>query len=574
MNIMSEQKIFLKSIRDFLEKNPKIHKMFGFAASAANDTMSKFGMKIPQIPQMAFFQLLDLYNHYQKQIYKPQGSPQILFYTPRFWNIHSVIEHTIAIALSFSGAKCLFTNCEGFLPICNIQNIHQGLRMPCGDCIKQQQKLFQQSGFPHYSLPHFESQDQRVQALKRVDSMDYRELENFSYEGIPLGKLVQISTRWFLAANDISASKQNLSIYRNFVISAIIVSNAAKNLLETIKPNVVFLLNGLFFEERIVCSWAERMLIPVVTYENGFIRNSFIFARNSVACYYDLSNHWPSVKNKPLSQEENQWLDKYLADRQIGNRAVIQYWPKREERIAEIKKKLCLDSGKKIVVAFTNIIWDSAVQDRDIAFEGMFSWLRQIIVFFSKHSECQFIVRIHPAEIRLKGRETTESAARFIRATFSELQSNIHIIPPDSKISSYRLIELSDLILTYTSTIGLEAALMGKIVQVAGQTHYREKGFTIDTESRDEYFDRLGSLLKNGNNENIVNTELARRYAYLFFKKYMIDFSSIIQQEKSSKINLVTRDLTDLQINPPAELSALVDFILQTKLGDQSSLIL
>jgi len=112
-------------------------------------------------------------------------------------------------------------------------------------------------------------------------------------------------------------------------------------------------------------------------------------------------------------------------------------------------------------------------------------------------------------------------------------------------------------------------------VQVAGQTHYREKGFTIDTESRDEYFDQLDNLLKNENPEKTVDVEIARRYAHLFFKKYMVDLSSIVQQEKSSKINLVIGDLVDLKSNPPAELSAVVDFILQTiNPGDQYSLIL
>jgi hypothetical protein len=48
-----------------------------------------------------------------------------------------------------------------------------------------------------------------------------------------------------------------------------------------------------------------------------------------------------------------------------------------------------------------------------------------------------------------------------------------------------------------------------------------------------------------------------------------------VQQEKSSKINLVIGDLVDLKSNPPAELSAVVDFILQTvNPGDQYSLIL
>jgi hypothetical protein len=572
---MSGQKIFLRSIRTFLEKNPKIYELLEPAALAANGLLHKFELKIPQIPQKAYFQLLDLYNQYQKRIYNPNGTPRILLYTPRFWNIHAVIEHTIAIALSFKGAKCLFANCEGHLPICNIQNVNQGTRMPCADCIKQQQKLFHQSGFPNYSLPHFVSQDQVRRAYQIVGSLDYKALENLSYEGISLGKLVQISTRWFLAGNNLTNDKQSLKSYRNFVISAIIVYQAAQALLKTTKPDLIFLLNGLFFEERIIHTLAESLSIPIVTYENGFMTNSFVFARNGIACYYDLSAHWSTVKNTPLSRKQNDWLDKYLTDRQAGNRAVIQYWPKREERIAEIKKKLCLDNRKKVIVAFTNIIWDSAVQGRDIGFKGMFAWLHQIIAFFSRHSEYQFIVRIHPAEIRLKGRETKEGAVQFIRAAFPDLPSNIYIVPPDSDISSYRLIELAHLILTYSSTIGLEAVLMGKPVMVAGQTHYRAKGFTLDTDTGAEYFNRLSETLKMAESEIDVDIEMARRYSFLFFRRYMIDFTSIINQESSTKINLVLDNLEDLKSKQHSELSAVVNFILEsTNLSDHKALII
>ena len=572
---MSEQKKFLKSIRYFLENNSRAHAVLSPAASFFEATLRRFGLKIPQVPQWAYFQLLNLCDQYPATLYQSNGSPNILFYSPRYWNIHAIMEHIIAISLSFQGARCVFSNCEGRLPICNIQSVHKGLQMPCDDCIQQQNNLFHHSGIPNYSLPSLLSKNKRVDANDLVAALGNEELEDFSYDNIPIGKLVRISTRWFLAGNNIMAGKQSLEVYKKFITSGILVCDAAKKLLETTRPDVIFLLNGLFFEERIVRKWAQRFSIPTITYENGFMKNSFVFARNKIACYYDLSEHWTTAQKKPLSANENKWLDLYLADRQVGKRSVVQYWPKIEDRLSAIKKQLGLKGLNKIAVAFSNIVWDSAVQERDGIFDGLFDWLHQTISFFVQKPEYQLIVRVHPAEIQLKGRETEERTADFIQSAFPELPENITIILPQSEISSYRLIELANLVLAYSSTIGLEAALMGKLVQVAGQTHYREKGFTIDTESRDEYFNELDRLLKNENPEKIVNVEIARRYAYLFFKKYMVDFSSIIQQEKSSKINLVIDDLADLKSNPPAGLSAVVDFILQTtNPGDQYSLIL
>lgn len=572
---MSEPREFLKSVRHFLEKNDGAHRVLGPAASFLEDVLRRFGLQMPQVPHWAYFQLLDLCDRYAEEIYQSQGSPSVLFYSPRYWKIHAVVEHIIAIALSFQGARCFFANCRGRLPICNIQSIHKGLRMPCGECIQQYKELFLHSGLPSYSLSSFLQEDKRTYASELVAALGSGNLESFRHGNMPIGKLVQISTRWFLAGNNIQDGKQGLDVYRLFITSAILVSDAAKKLIETTRPDVIFLLNGLFFEERIVRRWARRFSIPTVTYENGFMKNSLVFARNKIACYYDLSEHWPMARKKPLSENENQWLDLYLEDRQVGKRSVIQYWPKIENRLSAIKKQLALKGQKKIAVAFTNIVWDSAVQERDCIFNGLFDWLHQTISFFVNKPEYRLIIRVHPAEIQLKGRETEERTADYIEDAFAELPQNITIILPQSKISSYRLIELADLVLTYSSTIGLEAALMGKTVQVAGQTHYRGRDFTVDPEAPQEYFNQLDSLLKGEKSGKAVDLEIARRYAYLFFKKYMIDFSSIIRQEKSSKISLVIDDLAELKSNPPAELSVVVDFILQTpEMHDRYSLVL
>ena len=228
---------------------------------------------------------------------------------------------------------------------------------------------------------------------------------------------------------------------------------------------------------------ALRKSIPTVTYECGFIKNTFIFARNKIACHYDLSEHWQHFSRTPLTAEENNWLNRYLEDRQFGNRSTIQYWPKREERISEIRKQLHISEAKKTVVLFTNIVWDSAVQEREIAFAGMFDWIDQTLAYFIRKKEYHLIVRVHPAEVRLTYRETKERTADHIRRAFPELNPNITLVEAESSISSYRLIELANVILVYTSTIGLEASLMGKPVIVAAETHYRGKGFTIGTEN-------------------------------------------------------------------------------------------
>jgi hypothetical protein len=76
--------------------------------------------------------------------------------------------------------------------------------------------------------------------------------------------------------------------------------------------------------------------------------------------------------------------------------------------------------------------------------------------------------------------------------------------------------------LVYTTTVGLEMALQGLPVIVAGQTHYRNRGFTIDPDSWVRYYKLIGSVLENPEEYRLSHkqVELAWRYAYCFFFKF------------------------------------------------------
>jgi capsule polysaccharide export protein KpsC/LpsZ len=56
----------------------------------------------------------------------------------------------------------------------------------------------------------------------------------------------------------------------------------------------------------------------------------------------------------------------------------------------------------------------------------------------------------------------------------------LHVIRPTEKINTYDLMEIAGLGLAYTTTVGMEMAMRGVPVILAGQTHYRGRGFTHD----------------------------------------------------------------------------------------------
>jgi hypothetical protein len=104
----------------------------------------------------------------------------------------------------------------------------------------------------------------------------------------------------------------------------------------------------------------------------------------------------------------------------------------------------------------------------------------------------------------------------------TEIPEHIHLIPADAKINTYDLVEIADLGLVYTTTVGMEMVMSGIPVIAVGNTHYRSKGFTLDPDTWEAYFELLRTALENPAKfrPSKQQVELAWNYAFRFFFEY------------------------------------------------------
>jgi hypothetical protein len=93
------------------------------------------------------------------------------------------------------------------------------------------------------------------------------------------------------------------------------------------------------------------------------------------------------------------------------------------------------------------------------------------------------------------------------------------LIKPKEKVNTYDVMEITDLGLVYTTTVGLEMAMSAIPTVVVGNTHYRNLGFTFDPDSYVSYYKLLGAMLENPRQYRLPaeKVDLAWKYAYHFF---------------------------------------------------------
>jgi hypothetical protein len=89
----------------------------------------------------------------------------------------------------------------------------------------------------------------------------------------------------------------------------------------------------------------------------------------------------------------------------------------------------------------------------------------------------------------------------------------------DYDVNSYNVLDISDIGVVNTSTVGLEFAMVGKPILLISETHYRGKGFTYDAGSSEHYFEILDELIQQ---PALLPDQvlLARKYYYMMMYLY------------------------------------------------------
>ena len=136
-----------------------------------------------------------------------------------------------------------------------------------------------------------------------------------------------------------------------------------------------------------------------------------------------------------------------------------------------------------------NVEWDTAALGRHVHFESTADWLISTVSAVLDQDAGPVVVRQHPSERRPLQRSKLDVAA-LLRRRFGE-DPRCQFIAADDPVSSYDLLRAARLVLPFVSTIGIEAAAMGKPVLIAGACYYADLGFVWSAGSREEYFDLL-----------------------------------------------------------------------------------
>ena len=280
-------------------------------------------------------------------------------------------------------------------------------------------------------------------------SPDIKDLQKRQWDGTALG--MAVSSFLISLTKD---SDPSLNIYSKLIGNLEMTYFQVYNYLTSLGLNnledEIWICNGRPFHERTVVEFARKNSISIKYYEIGGEGNNqerWILHSKSP---HDRIPHQESIKAHFKDVEPNlglihEWFQSQLP----GGKNVVT---KKFESSIEI------DSSENYFVYFSSSDDEvSAISlDWDSAWENQLNAVKALIKYFMSQPKLKLVIRVHPSQKNKSKHDKNKWKALVSGA------SNVIIYNYDSNIDSYQLLSKAQGVITYGSTIGVEAAFLKK----------------------------------------------------------------------------------------------------------------
>jgi hypothetical protein len=253
----------------------------------------------------------------------------------------------------------------------------------------------------------------------------------------------------------------------------VVLSNFFLSYLKKNNINEIFIFNGRQNQSRPLFRIARTLKIKVTILEHTTIfRNSQGVRDYKDHLPYDynfFSNQINDHFSKFSSKKKNKYSDNYFKFKQRG--AVVN---DKVSYIQNQKKDLLprlWNLKKKNIVFFTSSEDEYEVlgnQYKNLIYENQTNALLRIIKSFVNKANVNYHlwIRMHPNLSNVKWSYNSNILK------LRDMYPNIHLIKPSSKVSSYKIINLCDKFLTFSSSTALEAVYMNKPTILLAKTYF------------------------------------------------------------------------------------------------------
>lgn len=482
------------------------------------------------LPAQRFFPHTDEHRRWKmQQLYRQNpapapGAPTVLFWVPGGMELLLHVESAIAAGLQLRGCKVHAVICDAPYVACIKREVEDGSpfetwRDHCASCMAANRNVLDLMGTPYSSIGEFVSQEAREALWTVATQTTLENVLELSYHGVPVGQNVMSSLIRYQRGFPGEIEER---VLQQYAYTGLVNAEAARVAIERLKPDRIVMSHGVYVDWGPALHTALKYNVPVTTWKSSYLSARFYFQQvsNSNIDFFLLSDSaWKERLEAPLTEEEERDLDASLYKRYHMPVAFdVQKIHRQMGETERFREQYSIEPDLPVWGIMCHINWDSVADYSPMSYPSFDDWIVDTIEHVSQITNVQWLIKIHPVEASYNREVGVE---RLIEKRFPNLPRHVKLIPATERISPLEFFQILDGGVTVYGTSGLELALTGKPVILAGEAHYARKGFTED--GLDAYTYR--ALLTRASSIGALTPEqreIARKYAYSVFLQRQI----------------------------------------------------
>ena len=484
----------------------------------------------------------------------------------------TVVESTLAVALTLRGARVELLLCDEALPGCmqahigRYDGVEEFVRQGpqgelCASCFGVGRRFYDALGLPVRRYNEFLTDADRARAWAMARDLPLSEVGAWTHDGLALGEHAVAGALRFFTRGDFRDEPAAEPVLQRYVAASIITATMTERLLDAGRYEHAVFHHGIYVPQGVIGEVARRRGVHVVNWDMGYRARTFLFSHGDSVHHtmgQEPNSSWEDI---PWAQEQEDEVLGYLRSRWRGSEDWIKYNDRPVEELTVIAEELGLDSTRPWVTLLTNVVWDAQLHFEANAFRSMLDWVMETVRYFEGRPDLQLIVRVHPGEVT-STLPSRQKVVDELRAAFGELPANVKVVPPESRLSTYIIADHSDAVLIYGTKTGVETTSLGIPTIVAGEAWLRDRGISMDASSPEEYFGLLDRL-PLGERMAAESVRRARKYAYHFFFRRMIPWTVVEPTGEWPPLRVVVDGVAGLEAGQDAGLDVVCEGILR-----------
>lgn len=457
-----------------------------------------------------------------------------LFWIPGGMPMMLHMEGAIAGALKLRGHNVHAVICDGTYTACVKREITDGVPIAewanaCGQCKKECGNVLRTLGVPFSYIGDYLSSADAAELRAVSQTASWQNVKSLQWLEIPIGKNINSAVLRYLKGHDLPTDSR---LVQEYVFSGLVCATAAHNAVDTLAPSRMFMSHGVYVDWGPALHTALKKHVSISAWMASYLPGRFYLRHVPDGAHIDFhsmsDDAWSDISAMVLTPEQQARLDDYLADRYQRNGSFdMKEFKPYVGKTAEILSRYRLDGNRPIWGVMAHINWDTVSDYAPMLYESFNEWMSETVEIAKQVPEVQWLVKVHPAEA---WDNPDSGVEQLILRKFPKLPDNIRVLSAEENISPLDFYGLVDGAVTVYGTAGLELAMHGKPVILAGEAHYGRKGFTLDADNREEYRKLLQQTVGIGP-LSVSQVELAKKYAYCYFILRQIPVSVVFNPD-------------------------------------------